>query len=69
MWWFKNLKLRRMKRELNALLLRDRAMRTVPGATTADLPDKMVALGHKIAVLRFELAQLEEDDPCDTYPS
>lgn len=68
MWILNRFKLRRMKRELAALLLKDRALRTVPGATTMDLPDKLVDLGHKIAVLRFEIAQLE-DDTCDTYPS
>lgn len=69
MWWFKNLKLRRMKRELDALLLKDRALRTVPGETSMHLPNKMVDLGKRIAVLKHEIAQLEEDDPCDTFPS
>ena len=68
MRWLRWLKLRRLKKELAALLLKDRALRTVPGATTMDLPDKLVELGHKIAVLRFEIAQLE-DDECDTYQS
>lgn len=68
MRWLKWFKLRRLKRQLAALLLRDRALRTVPGATTMDLPDKLVDLGHQIAVLRFEISQLE-DDQCDTYPS
>ena len=68
MRWLKWFKLRRLKRQLAVLLLRDRALRTVPGATTMDLPDKLVDLGHQIAVLRFEISQLE-DDQCDTYPS
>lgn len=69
MWFFTPRKIRRLKRELAVLLIKDRALRTVPGATTMDLPDKLVEIGHQIAVLRFEIKKLEGDDECDTYPS
>lgn len=54
-------KLRRMRRELKELLYRDREMRSEPGETSEYLPNKMLAIGHQIAMLRFDIAALEEE--------
>jgi hypothetical protein len=34
-------------------------MRTVPGATARDLPDKIVAVGLEISMLRQEITKLK----------
>lgn len=59
-------KLRRLRRELEELLYRDREMRSEPGETSMHLASQMVAIGQQIAVLRFEIVDLEEDLLCDT---
>lgn len=60
--WHDRRKITKLRRELAALLRRDRAIRDVSGRTTAHVADAMLKLGHRIAVLRAEILSIEESE-------
>ena len=43
------------------MLWRDRELRSEPGETADYLPNRMLAIGHQIAMLRFDISALEEE--------
>ena len=49
-----------MRRDLGLLLAEDRAERM--GTTTSDLMNSMCARAERIALLRFEIRRIEDDD-------
>lgn len=65
MRWLKRWKLRRLRRELAALEVHNFNVHCEPGHTTAQLSDRMLLLGHHIAMRRFEIKELE-DDLCES---
>lgn len=54
------LKLRRMRQELSKLERINREIRNAPGETSIDLANKIVKIGHRIAILKFNIAALED---------
>ena len=55
-------KIKRLRAELRELLETDRKARDVPGATDKYLPDAMVELGLRIAILRHQISEMEDEE-------